>query len=85
MDKITTLSDLLEAEVDESHHHTVGVAQLAEHLTVTQEAAGSSPVTHPKTFIQRLIEEHRENDPVFREAYDEEVALLQKGQSEASL
>ena len=25
----------------------VGVAQLAEHLVVAQDAAGSSPVTHP--------------------------------------
>jgi hypothetical protein len=26
----------------------VGVAQLVEHLVVIQDAAGSSPVTHPK-------------------------------------
>jgi len=26
----------------------VGVAQLVEHLVVVQDAAGSSPVTHPK-------------------------------------
>ena len=28
----------------------VGVAQLAEHLVVAQDAAGSSPVTHPIKF-----------------------------------
>src|SRR5690625_94935 len=28
--------------------HVVGVAQLAEHLVVIQDVAGSSPVTHPE-------------------------------------
>ena len=28
--------------------HMVGVAQLAEHLVVVQDVAGSSPVTHPR-------------------------------------
>ena len=28
----------------------VGVAQLAEHLNVAQEVAGSNPVTHPSLF-----------------------------------
>lgn len=29
----------------------VGIAQLAERLVVVQEVAGSSPVTHPNTFL----------------------------------
>ena len=28
----------------------MGVAQLAEHLTVAQDVAGSNPVTHPSLF-----------------------------------
>jgi hypothetical protein len=31
---------------------TVGVAQLAEHLVVVQDVAGSSPVTHPESSLQ---------------------------------
>ena len=30
----------------------VGVAQLVEHLVVVQDAAGSSPVTHPISCIE---------------------------------
>ena len=33
----------------------VGVAQLAEHLVVVQDVAGSSPVTHPN-FCERNLE-----------------------------
>ena len=32
----------------------VGVAQLVEHLVVVQDAAGSSPVTHPKKNLRVL-------------------------------
>ena len=32
------------------------VAQLAEHLTVDHEVAGSSPVGHPRTIIEVILE-----------------------------
>ena len=31
----------------------MGIAQLVERLVVVQEAAGSSPVTHPKCLARR--------------------------------
>ena len=34
----------------------VSVAQLAEHLTVAQRVAGSSPVTHPIKFAKQILE-----------------------------
>ena len=33
----------------------VGVAQLVEHLVVVQDAAGSSPVTHPNLYNTRVL------------------------------
>ena len=33
----------------------VGVAQLVEHLVVVQDAAGSSPVTHPNNLSGELV------------------------------
>ena len=41
--------------------YVVGVVQLAEHLIVVQDVAGSSPVSHPNAPLAQLAEQRTLN------------------------
>jgi hypothetical protein len=76
----------------EDHHHSEQL-NIANHMVVEPNGCGSAAVNRvtsqfesgrpPQTYIERHIAEMCGSDPVFREAYEEEVRLWE-GERKAS-